>query len=316
MADWGARAKDKDRDDAIRMINDAAARGQIIGADRDKRIQEVRSASTVGEIELITRGLAASAGAVTSGVPGAPPSEPTFTPYTPPTTPPVTEPSPPAPTPPAGPLPPVDVSYGGPHYDTGGTSFTASTGGKSHAGKLGLIITLCLVAGVAVPIIFGIRALIDSVGDLDDIISDGKADVFSDSGYAEMLEDIEEATGSTEAFSLVMYPDYASLELPTQAQGKRYISYRYGGTLDEFSKGTVTEDVRFDLSDLKPRVLRDLTAEARTLVEGPINSYVIVRPGVIDQKVRINAYASNDFGESGYVVAQLNGRIIERHPPS
>ena len=41
MADWGQKAKDKDRDAAIKVLEDAAARGQIVDADKLKRIQEV-----------------------------------------------------------------------------------------------------------------------------------------------------------------------------------------------------------------------------------------------------------------------------------
>lgn len=314
MADFGQRAKDKDRDDAIKQINDAAARGQIVDADRDKRIQEVRSAQTVGEIEMLTRGLAGAA-----VPPVSDPGQPTFQQYTPPTAPPVTEPDTTNPPPVSTPVPPTTVSYGEPLSSAMGTPITTPPMIKrgGGGGKLVLILVLCIVAGIAVPIFFGIKALVDGIGDLDDIVSDGKADVFSDSGYEEMVDDIEEKTGTTESFSLVMYPDYAVVEVPTEATGKRYISYRYGGTLDEFSKSSVTEDIRFDLRDIEPKILRDLLADARKLVEGPNQNYVVVQPGLLDGgKTRILAYASNDFSETGYLEADLNGKIIAEHPPS
>ena len=68
VADWGQRPKDRDRDNAIAQIEAAAARGQIVDADRAKRIQEVKAAGTVGEIDLITRGLAAPAAAAATPV--------------------------------------------------------------------------------------------------------------------------------------------------------------------------------------------------------------------------------------------------------
>ena len=126
MADWGQKAKDKDRDDAVKVIEDAAARGQIVDVDKLKRIQEVQAASTVGEIELVTRGLAAAPAVVASDVPAspppvsdpAPPANPTFQQYTPPVTPPVTEPDP------TPPMPPSTVQYGEPLTSSGGTSVT------------------------------------------------------------------------------------------------------------------------------------------------------------------------------------------------
>jgi hypothetical protein len=322
MADWGQRAKDKDRDEAIALIEAAAARGAIVAADKDKRIQEVRAAQTVDEIGLITRGLAApvAAGASTDPTPPGP----TFEPYTPPTTPPVAEPTaePAAenPTPPSTWLPDVPVSYGEPLTSSGGTTITTTTTTTvtRSAGRLALIVVLCVVAGIAVPIFFGIKALVDGIDDIDDIVG-GSADVFSDAGMADLVEAVEEKTGSTEVFELSVFKGYAVVYLPTESSGKRYISYRFDGNLEEFSKGTQSEDVRFDLEDVDAAVLRDLAAKARRLVEEPTSSYVIVRaslPPFGNGEAEVLAYASNDFSESGYLEATLDGRITARHPPS
>ncbi len=315
MADWGQRAKDKDRDDAIRVIEDATARGQIIEADKDKRVQEVRAAGTVGEIELITRGLAA-APAVAAGVSADPPpvSDPappatTFPQYTPPTTPPVSEPDP---------MPPSTVQYGEPLTGSAGTAYTPPTVKRSGAGgKLVLILVLCVMAGVAIPIFFGIRSLIDSVDDLPGI-SGGGADVYSDEGFEEMVEEVEDRTGSTEVWEISMFDDYAVIYVPTQATGKRYIAYRYDGALSEFTKGTrSTDEQRFDLDDVDPAVLRKLRADAEALVENPNSSFVVVRPPFLGEgPTQVTAHASNEFGESGYLDATLKGKVIAEHPPS
>ena len=309
MADWGQRAKDKDRDDAIRVIEDAAARGRIIDADKDKRIQEVRAAGTVGEIELITRGLAA-APAVAADVSADPPPATTFPQYTPPTTPPVAEPDP---------LPPSTVQYGEPLTPSAGTPVSTPpvVTRNGARNKLVLILVLCLMAGIALPIFFGIRSLIDSVDDLPGI-SGGGADVYSDEGFEDMVREVEDGTGSTEVWEFSLFDDYAIVYVPTQPTGKRYIAYRYDGALTEFTKGSQSlGEQRFDLTDVDAGVLRKLRSDAEKLVENPTNSYVIVRPPPLGEgPVQVSAHASNEFNESGHLVATLNGKIISEHPPS
>lgn len=323
MADWGQKAKDKDRDDAIRLIDAAAARGQIVDADRLKRIQEVKAAGTVGEIDLITRGLAAVAGAGAGVVPPASeppplsspgaPSSPTFQQYTPPSTPPVTEPDPT----PEIQLPPTSVQYGEPLTSSGGTPFTTPPMVKRAGGgaKWVLIIVLIVVAGVAVPVFFGIKAIVDTASDTINDLKPGSADVFSEEGLADLTEDIENATGSTKVFSVVLYPEYAVVSAPVDNSSKRYISYYWDGNLSESSKGTNSDNDRFDMKDIKADVVEDLLNKARKLVEGPTSNYVIVNaPGADGNS--INAYASNDFSESGFLTADFDGNVISEHPPS
>lgn len=326
MADWGQRAKDKDRDEAIRLIEAAAARGAIIAADKEKRIQEVRSAQTVGEIELITRGLAApvSAGASADPAPPAPgtPAGPTFETYDPPSTPPVAEPTPRPvaqnPTPPGTWRPDNHVQYGEPLAADIGTAYTPPVK-RSGAGRLVTIVVLCVVAGIAVPAFFGIKGLVDGIDGIDGIVGGGSADVFSDQGLADLIEAVEEKSGSTEVFELSVFQGYAIVDIPTQSKGKRYISYRFDGRLSEFTKDRVSEDVRFDLEDVDAAVLRDLAAKARRMVEAPTSNYVIIRPAVPpfgNGDVEVIAYATNDFSESGYLEATLDGKVTARHPPS
>jgi len=317
VADWGQRAKDKDRDAAIKLIEAAAARGQIVDVDKTKRIQEVKTAGTVGEIELITRGLAV-APAAAAGVPTEPPPvstpgppvNPTFQQYAPPTAPRVTEPDP---------TPPPAVQYGEPLTPSAGTSISTPPMIKRSggAGKLVLIIVLIVFAGIAVPSFFGIKALVDGIDELDGIdgIGGGDADVFSAEGFEEMIDAVEEETGTTEVFSLSMYPDYAVVDVPTESTGTRYIGYRFDGDLVETFKNKSTDDRRFDLRDLDVEVLQKVLADARKLVEDPTSNYVIVRPPYTDN-AWISAYATNDFSETGYLTATLNGKIVMEYPPS
>lgn len=51
------QARDKDREAAIKLVRAASSNGQIIEADRDKRIEELRHAQTLAEIDGYTRDL-------------------------------------------------------------------------------------------------------------------------------------------------------------------------------------------------------------------------------------------------------------------
>jgi hypothetical protein len=243
----------------------------------------------------------------------APPVTPTFPQYTPPSTPPVTEPDPPSS------LPPSTVTYGEPLTPSGGTPISTPPMVKRSGagGKLVLILVLCVIAGIAVPIFFGIRSLVDSVDDLPGI-SGGGADVFDDDEFDEMVDKIEDETGTTEVWEFSMYKDYAVIYVPTQATGKRYIAFRYDGALTEFTKGSRSSDEqRFDLRDVDVAVLRKFRDLARDLVENPTSNYVIVRaPFIGEGPIQVSAYASNEFSESGWIEGTLNGKVIAEHPPS
>ena len=320
MADWGQRAKDKDRDEAIRVIEDAAARGQIVDVDKQKRIQDVRAAGTVGEIEQITRGVAAAPAApvdpgwATSSTPppvSAPgePVAPTFQPYQPPTTPPVAEPDP---------TPPPSVPYGEPLTPSLGTAIPTPPMVKrgGHGGKLVLIVVLIVLAGIAVPVFIGIKSLVDTVQDgIEEIDGIGdRADTFSADGFADLLSDLEEETGSTEIFDATLYPEYAVVQVPAEPTGQRMFRYYWDGDLELQSKGKSTAyPDRMDLSTLDIDVVERLRTKIRAKVEDSeaSSSYVIVHaPGTSDEGASLYAYASNDFSEGGYVAATIDGKIV------
>ena len=58
MLSWTTeRARDKDRDAAIEVVEAAWADGQIIEADRDKRVEQLLLAQTLDEIRMLTHDL-------------------------------------------------------------------------------------------------------------------------------------------------------------------------------------------------------------------------------------------------------------------
>ena len=149
---------------------------------------------------------------------------------------------------------------------------TRSGGGA----KWVLIVVLIVIAGVAVPAFFGIKAVVDTAGDTINDLKPGHADVFTEEGLADLAEDIESATGSTTVFSVVMYPDYAVVSAPVDRSSKRYINYYWDGNLRESSKGSGVYEGRFDMLDIDADVVTGLLAKARRLVEGPTSNYVVV----------------------------------------
>ena len=306
MAEWGQRPKDKDRDEAIAQVEAAAARGQIVDADRAKRIQEVKVAGSVAELDLITRGLAAPAAAAATPAPG-----PTFQQYQPPTAPPVTE---------LDATPPPTVQYGEALTPSAGTAFPTATGPiikrSGHGGKLVLLFVLIMIAGIATPVFFGIKALVDTAEDALDDLKPGSADVFSADGIAELTADIEKETGSTKVFSAVLYPDYAVVSAPADSSRKRYISYYWNGSLSESSKGSGVYNGLFDMRRIDAQVVIDMLAKARDLVEGSVESNYVVVSAPGPDGAAISAYASNDFSETGYLTATFKGKVVNEYPPS
>ncbi|MEO6510730.1 MAG: DUF1707 domain-containing protein, partial [Nocardioides sp.] len=69
-----ARVKDRDRDRAVYVVDAALRNHQISQQDRDLRVERVRSAATVGELEGIVRDIVAAPTPVptTAIVPPAP----------------------------------------------------------------------------------------------------------------------------------------------------------------------------------------------------------------------------------------------------
>lgn len=51
------RARDQDRSAAIEAVQAAWADGQIVEADRDKRVEELQRAQTLGEVQMLVHDL-------------------------------------------------------------------------------------------------------------------------------------------------------------------------------------------------------------------------------------------------------------------
>ena len=278
------KARDSDRDAAIEVVEAAWADGQIVEADRDKRVEELLRAQTIQEIKTYTHDLQPPA-KDPSGLPR--PAYGTATTV-------------------ATVRPDVAVPT------------TGRTGSRLACGLL-LLIPLGLVAAV-VGIIAAVVSAVSSSDVLDPGESPGVGEVnaLSAEGYAELIADLEEETGSSTVFEAVLYPKYAVLQVPVDDTTTRY-EYRYwDGSLDEASSKSTTDYSRFDLRDVDPEVIVGLVEEARSRVEDPTSWYAIVRmpDDEYDNGTWISAYASNEYGESGYLGGDQAGNITWEPTPS
>lgn len=253
-------ARDRDRDAAIRTVEAALAAGQIVQADRDRRVEELRHAQTLAEVQMLVHDL-----------------------------------RPPAPA----------VDYGPPTYQP------LNPSSSQQVAKAIFVIPIVVVAVIAIGVIGGIVALVTVVDEgIDGLSAEAEeANVLTEQGYADLLAAIDEQTGSTTAFSAVLYPTYAVVELPVDATSDREEYWNWDGrdlsTNDVKSTSTWP---RTDLASVDPAVIVALVGQVRDNVDDPTSWYAIVRAPDDDRAV-VWAYATNDYGETAYLGARRNGKI-------
>jgi len=280
------RARDKDRDAAIEIVEAAWADGQIVEADRDHRVESLLQAHTLAEVEMIVHDLQ------------PPPASAPFSSATPPV--------------PA--VVPTDL-YGASDSAPSPTLAEVTASAPKTARAVPLVV-LAVVLGI---IGAGAAGLIAAVSSITSGGSDSGAtgaaepgrvvNVLSADGFGELLDDIEAVNGSTEAFEAVLYPTYAVVYLPVDETSRRYSYWYWNGVLDDLdSKGTSTYE-RYDLADVDPAVVIRLVKRARGLVDEPTSWYAIVRAPE-EGGAAIWAYASNEYSESEYVGATLDGKVV------
>lgn len=189
------------------------------------------------------------------------------------------------------------------------TTVESPTPTRARTGGIPVVIAL-LVVGVIGVVSF---VLVKSVGDdIADAVSPPQ--LHTKDGWTELTDAVRNETGGTEVFRAVIYPDYASLDLPAEATGKRQITYYFRGELEEGSKGSSSYG-RVDLADVDLDALFALLEEAKTLIEDPDTWYLIVEGEftTFDDPPSMSAYVSNEFSEGGYIEATLDGEELGRH---
>jgi hypothetical protein len=131
-------------------------------------------------------------------------------------------------------------------------------------------------------------------------------------GLRDLTAAIGDATGDTLVFRAVLYPEYASVEVPEDADSRRQRRLFWDGALrDDDLLGTSSYD-RVDLADLSAPVLQRLLQRAASRVDEPTTTYVIVEGAsrTFGTGARVLAYASNAYSEGAYVEADLAGTVV------
>ncbi len=294
------RADGSARNAAIKTVEQALKSGRIVQADHDMRVQQLRSAQTMQELDLVVRDLRA---------PGATPP-PTFPPVAPPT----------GQQPGGQPWPLVNY---GPGAGAGAADVTTAVakGGKAIGGIIALIIVVAVVVPIAGAVIAFFSARdsfpdFGSVGPTDDTTylpgqAPGKdgVNVHTVDGYTELVDALREETGETYTFTAVLYPRYASLQVPT-GTNDRYQNFYWNGEELELQdiKGT-TDDVQVDLSLVDPQQVVGMLETVRGRMDNPENWYVIISDS-FGAGPQISAYASNDFSESTVLTQSFDGTVL------
>ncbi len=136
------------------------------------------------------------------------------------------------------------------------------------------------------------------------------AQPLSTAGFAKFLDSLEKETGSTIVTDATLYPTYAVAVVPEPGDKGRSRSYYYDGNIRQTGLGTTTSE-ELDLRQLDPELFAKLVRKTREQVEEPTMWYVTMRAPDPSGAV-MYAYASNAYGEGGYVAADLQGKIVTR----
>jgi len=128
-------------------------------------------------------------------------------------------------------------------------------------------------------------------------------------GYHDMVDALRDETGQTYTFTTVIYPRYAVLDVPTGVNDRYEAFYWDGESMTKnSSRGSSTED-QVDLSVVDPEQLIEMLNTVRDRMDSPDSWYVVISDYELTD-TQISAYASNDFGESTYLVETLDGTVI------
>lgn len=279
MVDPHKKARDADRDAAIEVVESAYADGQITRPDYELRVERLLHAATVGEVQQMVSDLRrAPEEPVTDVVEAV-----------------TNETLPPAPRP------------GGPSTPSSRRMLWVVVAGFALMVGLGL--------AVVSPFWLVSRdddsAVAETIDQAPAHGRGGGGSLLTPAGYERFAAALEKKTGSRQAFSVVVYPGYAVVDVPVDASSQRKHGWYFDGDWRDFGgPGTATEQ-RFDIDQVDGAVLRAGVRRAKAAIEDPTQWYAIVRAPDPDG-VCVAAYASNEYGETGYVRLRCDGTRVRQ----
>ncbi len=195
-----------------------------------------------------------------------------------------------------------------------GAPTPAPTASSARVSKRLLLVPLVGVVVVAVLAIGGITAIVNAIRDnttsgVLGALDHQDANVISVQGYTDLLDAVREQSGSTTAFSAVLYPTYAVVELPVDHRTAHEEYWYWDGS--ELTSNDIKSSSSFprtDLASVDPQVVVDLVRKVRSKMPDEDTWYAIVR-APDESGAAVWAYASNDFGDTVYLGARPDGRV-------
>ena len=194
-------------------------------------------------------------------------------------------------------------------------------GGKAIGGIIAAIILVSVIVPIAGAVIAFFAARdsfpeFGGIGPTDDTTylpgqAPGKSgvNVHTVDGYNEMVDALRDETDATYSFTAVLYPRYASIQVPT-GTNDRYQNFYWDGEELQLQdiKGT-TDGGQVDLSLVDPQQMIDMLNTVRDRMDNPESWYVIISDS-FGAGPQMSAYASNDFSESTVLTETLDGTVI------
>jgi hypothetical protein len=309
------RAKDRDRDRAIYVIDAALRNGQISQQDRDLRVERVRSAATVGELGSLVRDISTPPAAVPATAVVPPPVVPATA------APPVA--ADPYATGSQRPTAPVPSDLYGPARSKRARGLTSSTKATGPSGTGRKVALGCM--GVSLlffigPIIAGVALFAGSVGDdssgasTEAPVPAGPPFELTKEGIRDFIATFEDSFGDTQVVRSVFYDGYVVSWVPTGHNDNLAIWNYQNGAFEQLGDpmdGSV-DSAPVDLADLRPGRVMALvdTAQATLNVDAPSTTYIIFDRDIIDDDPQLAVYVTNELGDSGYLLGDLRGNVI------
>ncbi|MFE7456764.1 protein kinase [Streptomyces sp. NPDC057554] len=159
--------------------------------------------------------------------------------------------------------------------------------------------------------------------DDDDDGDDGEeaaTDLLTPDGARQAIAALKPLMGGTKVTDFTLYDKHASAQAPLKSNSRLYdrFSYRDGQAKNDDMGGTLMSgDKPVDLESVDWDALPALLRTARTTlnIPEPESSYVIVDPSspFYEGRPVLRVYVSDKYG-GAYLAAELNGKVIEKHP--
>jgi len=159
-----------------------------------------------------------------------------------------------------------------------------------------------------------------SQGSADSGSSTATQHLLTPAGVRAVIGQIFAVSGGNRVASMTVYDDHASFDVIKKTDSTVYDTYSFnngqasfsmtGSTLDDGEPAIDPTTVNWDAL---PALLKD--ADSTLNVKKPKYHYVIVESDIIDHSVSMKVYVGDDY-RSGYLIADLKGKIIQRYPQS